>query len=517
MRRYVDVGAALCVTMLGQLFVPHGAPYVKGFIVRPLKIMLGKKSAHTQRQLDELFIMDRFEIETRYAVLLNYLLVVSMYGAAMPILFVFAGMNFGLSYVLDKYALLKLNKQPVRYDAQLAKMVLSLLPLVITLQLSTACYQFSTPILAEAADGEVVSIWSLPDEIGEGQDIVRIISVLLVSNPLSEGLQKAVTGEYHWLLEDIMPRVIRTNVLPLFLLLGVFLAVLILNKVFGDLFKRAVGEVFSFVHTYEFPAFDHQQPDFCAAFRNPPTELQMRSLEEGKQLPEANRDDGFFVEEEEAEWIRCRWLKEATGSQGVQRKEGDLKKAWEVMADAAIHNYDLSENPDYKFCYDFMVEKKLLIPNEGRAVISWEEWVKAGEAKETKAAEEEEKKKGGVVVVQIGVGEGEAAAVGVEGEQSGEQQAAKEEVLLPLLNTAAEDEEKKVEEKAEEKAEEKKEEPEAAPAPESGVAAAANPVKEEPPAPTPEPAPAAAAEPVKEEPAPAPEPAPAAAAEEKGE
>ena len=77
----------------------------------------------------------RFEIETRYSVLLNFLFVIVIYSGGMPIMLFLASLNFGIAFFVDKYCLLKICKRPARYDAQLARMLVELLPMAIVMQL----------------------------------------------------------------------------------------------------------------------------------------------------------------------------------------------------------------------------------------------------------------------------------------------------------------------------------------------------------------------------------------------
>jgi len=53
----------------------------------------------------------------------------------MPIMLFLASLNFGIAFFVDKYCLLKICKRPARYDAQLARMLVELLPMAIVMQL----------------------------------------------------------------------------------------------------------------------------------------------------------------------------------------------------------------------------------------------------------------------------------------------------------------------------------------------------------------------------------------------
>merc|ERR1711966_318600 len=72
---YTVVGAAISLTMLMNVFIPHLSPAVKYFLLVPLKKRFGRNSAVTQYKRDSAFEGPRFEIETRYPVVLNSLFV----------------------------------------------------------------------------------------------------------------------------------------------------------------------------------------------------------------------------------------------------------------------------------------------------------------------------------------------------------------------------------------------------------------------------------------------------------
>ena len=91
---FATVGRPLFLTMIVNIIVPHFGPFAKGIFARPAKIKVLRKHAATKVEMDELYAMDRFEIETRYGALLNYLMVSVLYAAGMPMMFFLGSANF---------------------------------------------------------------------------------------------------------------------------------------------------------------------------------------------------------------------------------------------------------------------------------------------------------------------------------------------------------------------------------------------------------------------------------------
>ncbi|GMH66371.1 hypothetical protein TrLO_g3255 [Triparma laevis f. longispina] len=458
-RWYIAVGSALTLTMVIQLIVPHIGPFVKGFIVRPLKVFMGKKKADTQQELNDLLVLDRFEIETRYSVLLNYLLVCSLYAGGMPILFVLASINFGFSFLMDKLALLRYNKKPLKYDAQLAGIVSGILPFAIILHIFTAAYQYSAPILIEDAEGEVQQVFDgMPDLSIEGAG--KYAGGTLLQTTYVSAFVNDMAGDFivemrgaHALLDDFLPRVVRSNVLPIAFIGCLFIVFLILDKIFGKALRIFVSDYLSRLIpslSYQFPDFEIPQPDFTDLYSAELSSEQKRVLRLYKKLPDEDIKTGFYLSEDEKK-VYCKWV--VGTSDNAERLDGGRKRTWEVMRMKNTHNYELSENPEYAACVEFLVKNDVFVKNEGRNVIDEgrlkkleEERLGGGEKKV------EESEAPAPTVVKLGVESGEKDEVKMEG-GGGAEEAKKEET--PTEEKKEEEEVKKEEEEEKPKEEEK--------------------------------------------------------------
>ena len=91
----------------------------------------------------------------------------------------------------------------------------------------------------------------------------------------------------------------------------------------------------------------------------PLTEQYKREVDYGKKkLSETEKSQGYELIEEDTDkrgkkqFIVCRWNMDYTtttynGLQ-VERKKGELKKTWEVLAMNGLANYHIESNPAYK-------------------------------------------------------------------------------------------------------------------------------------------------------------------------
>ena len=341
--------------MLINVFVPHIGPLVKGKIVRPLKIAMKKKKAVTQMELEDVYTRDRFQIETRYSVLLNFLFVAVIYSGGMPVMLLLAALNFGVAYLMDKYALLKVCKRPARYDSQLARMLVELIPLAIFMQMAFTCYSYSYA--------------------GQFEEEGHFILVSEDVNQMATDFVDEMKGT-HWLLDDILPRIVRKNVLPIVILLGFFVSTYIMFRAFGEALLQLFGELCEKLlssFTYEPPELKAAQPDYTAVYNAQMTPEQEEFYKKHKTLPSEDAKMGFKVSENET--VQCVWLENDVRLD--DNTPGDLKRTWEVVRDAGIHNYDILVNPSYKNCCEYLIEKKMMIVEEKKEAVI-EEGTRAG-------------------------------------------------------------------------------------------------------------------------------------------
>ena len=89
-----------------------------------------------------------FKLEDRYPILLNVIFVTLTYSSGMPILYPIAACTFGIMYMTDKIALLRLYNRPPKYKASLAKLTLDILPIALVLHLCIAVWMYGASSFA---------------------------------------------------------------------------------------------------------------------------------------------------------------------------------------------------------------------------------------------------------------------------------------------------------------------------------------------------------------------------------
>ena len=107
----------------------------------------GNVAFDAQEQYNALYEGATFDIETRYAIMLNTLFVTMMFSAGLPVLIAFAAFNFLLTFVVDKFMLLRYYAVPPSYDATIALMISQFLPWALVVHLANSCWMLSTESL----------------------------------------------------------------------------------------------------------------------------------------------------------------------------------------------------------------------------------------------------------------------------------------------------------------------------------------------------------------------------------
>ena len=217
---------------------------------------------------------------------------------------------------------------------------------------------------------------------------------ILMSRPVNDAAANFVTSMEgaHWMLDDALPRIVRANVLPIFLLLGIFTTFYVFYKVFGDVFFKTLGflveKVFS-SFTYELPEMKAAQPDYTAIYEAELTPEQEAYFKKNGKLPAEDAKEGFVVNEER-NTVLCVWQEgDFRLVDNDECKAGDFKRTWQVCRDAGIHNYDILINPQYKHACEYLTEKNMMLVDEKKEFI-YSDPIKEELEEEVGAKEKEE-------------------------------------------------------------------------------------------------------------------------------
>lgn len=125
---YKQVGVAIIFTMMIGIISPHianGMFHLKFFCKRCHDRKCTCKKTHTrqlyQGDYENMYMGPELLFEYRYSTMMNTVFITLMYGAGMPILYLFASLSFFLTYWVDKAAVLRIYQSPPRYDISLQK------------------------------------------------------------------------------------------------------------------------------------------------------------------------------------------------------------------------------------------------------------------------------------------------------------------------------------------------------------------------------------------------------------
>ena len=169
----------------------------------------------------------------------------------------------------------------------------------------------------------------------------------------------------HWILDDLLPRVIRTNVLPIVALLALFILLYIFLTLTMGVDSDEKDED-------GFPEFGSAQPDYTALYEAEMTDVQRAYYKDHKKLDDVSTSFGFYVNPTTT-MVECVFTEDGydTYAKYAPKKylKGERKRTWEVMRDqGSIHNYDIENNNRYNSVTSFLIKLDLLHQNENRNV-----------------------------------------------------------------------------------------------------------------------------------------------------
>ena len=199
--------------MLANMIIPHATVVFKA-VVRPMwKRCRARRKAVSQRDMDRAYEGARFELEMRYAYVLNTLAVCYFYAGGIPSLLPIAIVSLLITFWVDKWLLLRFYRRPPAYNAALARSMTSQMPYILLLHLSFSAWMYG--------NGDIFETRLLnPEWVGSQVGIE------------SSGPDGDVNAQYQvWVQQTsdsdpfgIVPRAIRLNVFPI----AVFILLLLL-------------------------------------------------------------------------------------------------------------------------------------------------------------------------------------------------------------------------------------------------------------------------------------------------
>ena len=140
---YADVGTGVCLTLVINCFVPKIVILIKELTkcIQRCKCLAKKKKS--QLELERSFKPQKFEVEVRYAQILNTVFSVMFFCSGMPILLFVGFVDLMMLFAADKWYFYKFYAKPPQIDASLSTALSGVLPLAVFLHLVMACWAFS--------------------------------------------------------------------------------------------------------------------------------------------------------------------------------------------------------------------------------------------------------------------------------------------------------------------------------------------------------------------------------------
>ena len=147
---YQDVGIALMLTMIINVFAPHGAIFLT-YLKLELKRCMDRSCScdptitkqSTQRDLEALYRGPKFELATRYAQSLTTIFIAFLFSSGMPLLLVWGAAGIVVTYWTDKFTFLRVVRTPPGYDEKIARATGSLLPYAVLLHCLFGMWMYS--------------------------------------------------------------------------------------------------------------------------------------------------------------------------------------------------------------------------------------------------------------------------------------------------------------------------------------------------------------------------------------
>lgn len=173
-----------------------------------------KDSCVTQRELNELYHGEPFELAPRYAAVQNTIFVTLFYSGAMPVLLPLAILSFFFTYWFDRAALFHLHSTPPKFDDRLAEQSAKIMPYAIIGHCLISIWAYSAPNLNSA-----YSLSGVLSKVGSPQ-----ANAVVNQAQQADGVGLSVSD-----------RLLNWNAVPPFLVLVVYLASILLTFLKGRL------------------------------------------------------------------------------------------------------------------------------------------------------------------------------------------------------------------------------------------------------------------------------------------
>ncbi len=226
---YGTVGTTIFTTALSNTLVPPilmSIEYFSDAITR-CSALRRVGNVATQAEMDELFVGARFDVASRYPVIMTTMILAIVYSVGVPLLLPLASLAFALQYSVDKAMILCFYRKPPAYDASLARITVSVIPYAILLHIAFSIWMLSAPNVLPSetvSNSLVIGLFSSAGSAGA-------MAGRIAADALDAAIEAA--GERDEL--GILPRFLRLNTFPYVLLFALLAAFLLVTNVISTL------------------------------------------------------------------------------------------------------------------------------------------------------------------------------------------------------------------------------------------------------------------------------------------
>jgi hypothetical protein len=330
---YSAVGVGICITMLTNVVVPHTSTII-GTVLRPLKLCF--MSPVDNEEASAVYKLPAFDPSSKYPIILNVVFVTLMYSAGMPILFVVAALFMWVTYWVDRYCLMRCTSRPAYEDAEVARQIGRLLPASVLLYLA-------------------IGMWMLGDSTTLASPV---FSLGMYASANTADAQKVIDQYIAELSRydpiDLVPRIVRANTFPVFILLLLVIVLRIAYALLGAallaIIRRIVciGTCGLCCRRRDDGPADDLLPSFTGQYFQALKESnveQFQAKEDDSSKVVADRYRGgmhmmvtwqFTTEEEEEDW---------------RHAAGLPKRTWQVIEEQNSSSYHIDRIPVYSDAY----------------------------------------------------------------------------------------------------------------------------------------------------------------------
>eukprot|EP00939_MAST-03C_sp_MAST-3C-sp1_P001339 g1339.t1 len=246
---YGKMAFALSFQMVVNLVEPHLASIFQWFFFN-VQRAFALAFVSAQYQLDNIYRGSPFFIHLRYSHVLHTIFFTMIYGAALPLIVPICALNLLLTYALDKTMLLRFfNTDDLDgLNGSLALSAARSLPYALILHLAFAIWIYSDANVFYsnmwATVEPAVLMWP---EIGEANSTTTILGIEIARKSYDVWLASYEEEWSGWFLENhfrMIPRAIRWNVFPIFVLLVLTILYILYDSVLRPVVDSVLTNIY---------------------------------------------------------------------------------------------------------------------------------------------------------------------------------------------------------------------------------------------------------------------------------